>query len=81
VKYTVVGLYPDTDAPTSLRTGQTEETYVEWVEADTPEEAATLAADEELGRTPTGVVAIFEGHLLDVGPHSDYGGETCPSTS
>jgi len=56
---TVVGTYPDSD-----------ESYVEHVEADTV--AGALAEAEHIDPERRGgrAIAVFEGHQIDVGPES-----------
>jgi hypothetical protein len=54
-KYTVVGLYPDTD-----------EDFVEWVEAESVEDAVANAVVMADGRDEAAIVAVFAGHHLDL---------------
>ncbi|KKK66543.1 hypothetical protein LCGC14_2963060, partial [marine sediment metagenome] len=52
--YTVVGYYPETD-----------ETFVEWVEAISISEAIAIACAIDDARTTAAIVSVFEGHLVD----------------
>ena len=58
-KYTVIGVFPEENYP--------ENSYVEWVMAESPTDAVTKAfgfdGDRAFGST---VVAVFEGHRTDL---------------
>jgi len=56
-KYTVVGLYPDSIGP---------DDFVEWVEAESVEDAIANAVVMADGRDEDNIVAVFEGHHLDL---------------
>jgi len=58
-KYTVVGLYPDTN-----------EDFVEWVEAESVEDAIANAVVMADGRDEAAIIAVFAGHHLDLGKGS-----------
>jgi len=57
--YTVVGVYPED-----------RHSYVEHVEADTVAGAIAEAEHIDPERKGGQVIAVFEGHLIDVGPES-----------
>jgi hypothetical protein len=56
-KYTVIGFYPDTDGP---------DDFVEWVEAESVEDAIANAVVMADGRDEGAIVAVFAGHHLDL---------------
>lgn len=70
-KYTVVGIYPDGEAPE----GQALESFVEVVDATSPEKAVEAAITAADGREKEYVVAVFAGVHYDIGPFAgEFGG-------
>lgn len=59
--YTVVGIHPD-----NIDRAAEDATYVEWVVATTSQEAADHAKAMYDDREDSFVVAVFEGHRVDV---------------
>lgn len=61
--YTVVGYYPEEG-----------DSYVEWTEAVTPEEAVEAAHEIDPARYDAVVVAVFEGHMVCKKDADDFKG-------
>ena len=57
--YTVVGVYPED-----------RHSYVEHVEADSVEAAIAEAVRLDEERKGGQIIAVFKGHLIDIGPES-----------
>ncbi len=62
MRYTVVGLHPD--ELSSL--GPDDASFVEWVDADDPEEAVSKARAVDEDRIDAAIIAVFTEHLVDV---------------
>lgn len=66
--YTVIGVYPDElsdSRPINRDIDVEPATYVEWVEAESPEQAEQRAQSIDSDRTRAVVMAVFEGHHVD----------------
>ena len=73
MKYTVVGLHVDDLRPQYPQSTSDDATYVEWVEVNTcqggmsgPELAAFAARTMYEERENSIIIAVFEGHRIDV---------------